>query len=455
MNATGQIAAGVTHGIAAPGRGLPLRRLVLGGSLLGWLVMLVMVATVLLSNARVSIREETASTFALAKAAATLRLPTAFQREDLMAAATALAIDIRAQRHVTAEIRDAAGEPLDLPPRPVTRRPAPEWFAALLRPTALRDVMPITQYPNLIGVLEIRSEPGDEIAEIWHDLQILLPLLAVSALAALGVTMAISGLVLRRLEQLTATLDRMRAGDLDCRAHRTGLSELDALSEGVNALAAHLSHERAEIRRLQARMMTLAETERSRIASDLHDEIGPQLFALHAAVGQAQRQEAGEELDEALAAIGRHSAAIRKSVRSAIDDLRLSPAEGTSLADMAQELLIGFQDMAPEVVFRLDAPAGLPAPDAAGQIATYRFIRESVLNALRHSGASEIEVTLSRHETSLVARVRDNGRGPSGAARRGLGQTGMRDRAAALGALWLPPRRESARTITEFRIACP
>ncbi|MFD2843031.1 histidine kinase [Paracoccus cavernae] len=61
----------------------------------------------------------------------------------------------------------------------------------------------------------------------------------------------------------------------------------------MNALASHLDEGRAENRRLQERMMTLAETERARIASDLHDDMGPQLFALRAAVGQAQSVEKG------------------------------------------------------------------------------------------------------------------------------------------------------------------
>lgn len=449
MDTTGQIGAIVTADPARR-RGMALGMIALGGSALVWAAMFAITVTVVLWNARDSVRQETDSAFRMATATAMLRLPTSFGRQDMMVQAAMIAADIRSQRHVTAELRDAAGLPVALPEHPARAGHAPEWFANLLRPPPLSDLIPITQYPNVMGVLEIRAEPSDEIAEVWRDLRVLLPLLLITALLAIGVTMAVTGLVLRRLGLLGAALDQMRAGNLEQRAPLTGLSELNQLTEGVNALATHLAHERAENRRLQARMMTLAEAERARIASDLHDEIGPQLFALHAAVGQAARHDPDPELSETLAAISRHSDAIRKSARAAIDDLCLGPADGASLPEMIQELLIEFQDMAPDTVFALDSAHDLSDPDEAGQIALYRFVRESVLNALRHAAPSQVRVALIPGD-GLTARVTDDGSGPA-TGRRGLGQTGMRDRATALGAHWLPPERRDGLTVTEFRL---
>ncbi|SMO66350.1 LapD/MoxY N-terminal periplasmic domain-containing protein [Paracoccus laeviglucosivorans] len=451
MDATGQIGTMAKAQPVGRRRGMALSGIALGGSALVWIVMFAITVTVVIWNARDSVRQETESAFRLANAAATLRLPTSFGRKDMMAEAAMIAADIRSQRHVTAELRDVQGKPVPLPDLATPRDKVPDWFAALLRPEPQRDLIPVTHYPNVLGVLEIRTEPSDEIAEVWRDLRVLLPLLLVTALVAIGVTMAVTGLVLRRLGLLGAALDQMRAGNLEQRAPLTGLTELNDLTEGVNALAAHLAQERAENRRLQARMMTLAEAERARIASDLHDEIGPQLFALHAAVGQATRHKTDPELAETLGAISRHSDAIRKSARAAIDDLRLGPADGASLPEMLHELLIEFEDLAPNTAFRFAADDDLPDPDEAGQIAIYRFVRESVLNALRHAAPAQIGVEL-RAGSELVARVTDDGVGAAVSQRRGMGQTGMRDRAAALGATWLAPERRDERTVTEFRI---
>lgn len=455
MDATGQIGAIGGRRAAFGRRRLRLRSIALAGATLAWITMFAISVSVVIWHARDSVRNETESAFVLAKSVAIVRLPTSFGQRDMMLEAAAIANEIRAQRHVTAELRDAAGKPVALAPRAAPEHPAPAWFTEILRPAPTRDLFPIVQYPNVLGVLEISTAPEDEIAETWRDLRVLVPLLLGTAFVAIGVTLAVTGLVLRQLGQLNGALRRMRAGDLDRHAPATGLVELDALGEGINTLAAHLASERAENRRLQGRMMTLAEGERARIASDLHDEIGPQLFALQAAVGQASRAAPAPDLAEALGAVARHSEAIRKGVRGAIDDLRLSPAEGASLSDMIQELLIGFEEIAPDTAFTLKAGDPLPEPDEAGQIAVYRFVRESVLNALRHAGPDRIEVGLSATGADLLASVSDDGTGPAAPGRPGLGQAGMRDRAAALGASWSPPRRLEGRTITEFRIPCP
>lgn len=458
MDATVQIGADRLGAAVPQRRAMRLRVLALAGAALAWLATFAITLVVVLGNARDSVKDETDSAFRMASAVATMRLPTSFDRKDMMAEAARVAVDIRGQRHVTAELRDRSGRVVELPPASGPEHPAPGWLAALLRPEPRSDLIPITQYPNVLGVLTIRTQPADEIAEVWQDLRVLLPLLGTMALVGIGVTMAVTGLVLRRLGLLGAALERMRQGDLGSSAPRIGLAELDRLTEDVNALAAHLAHERAENRRLQGRMMTLAEAERARIASDLHDEIGPQLFALHAALGQAARHDPDPELAETLDAIDRHAAAIRKSARSAIDDLRLSPTEGASLAETLQELLLEFQDMAPETGFALRAAEDLPEPDEAGQIALYRFVRESVLNALRHAGPARVEVELQALDGALLARVRDDGAGPRPAGGRGssgLGQAGMRDRAAALGAHYLPPERRAGWTVTEFRMPHP
>ena len=87
----------------------------------------------------------------------------------------------------------------------------------------------------------------------------------------------------------------------------------------------------------------------------------------------------------------------------------------------------------------------------------FRFVRESVLNALRHAAPRRIEVALRAEAGWLVARVSDDGTGPGPIRKnaQGLGQTGMRDRAAALNGRYQPPRREAGRTVTEFRLPCP
>lgn len=462
MDASGHIAAPIA-GPAPQRRMVSLRLMAFCGALFGWLLVFVIVISVLVASTREAVREEARSALRLASAAATLRLPTAFERREMMAEATDMAASIDALRHVSAELRDASGRTIDLPAAALAAtdapRPVPGWFAALIGPEPERELIAVTQYPNVLGVLEITTDPRDEISEAWHDLRLILPLLAATALVSIGVTMAGTALLLHRLQGLGTALERMRAGELNRRAPPTRIAQLARLGDGVNALAAHLAHERAENRLLQARMVTLAEAERARIASDLHDGIGPRLFALQAAIGQAEHAAAGlpqPELTEALRAVARHAAAIRQGTRNAIDDLRPGWTEDAGLDETLQELLIEFAEMAPGTDIAL-TPGATDAPDPgeAGRIAVFRFIRESVLNALRHAAPGRISVSLAGDGGWLVARVTDDGNGPGSSPPRGLGQAGMGDRAMALNGRYLPPRREGDRTVTEFRLPCP
>lgn len=50
----------------------------------------------------------------------------------------------------------------------------------------------------MLGMLEIRTDPRDRIADAWRDLRLILPLLAATALVSVGVTMAVTSLVLAK-----------------------------------------------------------------------------------------------------------------------------------------------------------------------------------------------------------------------------------------------------------------
>jgi len=68
--------------------------------------------------------------------------------------------------------------------------------------------------------------------------------------------------------------------------------------------------------------------------------------------------------------------------------------------------------------------------DGDVQLVVYRIAQEALSNAARHSGASLVQVSLSRKGPSVELKVSDDGRGFSFAdAERGLGITGMRERA--------------------------
>jgi signal transduction histidine kinase len=89
----------------------------------------------------------------------------------------------------------------------------------------------------------------------------------------------------------------------------------------------------------------------------------------------------------------------------------------------------------PESEIRLTVHDGFPPefPDDA-DVELLRVLQEALVNARRHSAARRVEVTLSTERRRVRAEVADDGRGFDPASvREGLGISGMRERASALG----------------------
>lgn len=446
---------------AAPRRRLSLKLLTPLATALCGLALCALVASILLRNARTAVEEELHSAFETTRANVILRMPPPFSARDTLGDAILLAEEIDARRHVSAVVADPSGKILSRRAESGEGQEVPGWFLRLLTPQTEEDLFAVTHYPNVLGLLRLSSDPRDEIGEVWEDFRVVLPLLGSTALTLLILTSLFNMFVLSRLQTVVSAVDRMRGGDLKVRAPEGRLTELAALSEGVNALARHLEAEHAENARLQSRLLHLSEAERARIASDLHDEIGPQIFGLQAAARQAQAAlkaapEAPAALAEALEAIGRHASAVQKGARAAIEDLRPMAAGSASLAELIQEQIAEFMAAHPGLEIDLHADP-LAATDELREIAIYRFLRESLLNAVRHGGATRIRVELRalRDPPAILARVSDDGSGlKSEPPAPNLGHLGMRDRAQALGALWTPPRRVGSLTVTEMRTPC-
>ena len=443
-------------------RRIPIRLLVGLVSAVFGLLLCVAVATILIVNAREAVNQEIQSAYGIARASASMRLPQETRgTDDTMAIARQLADELDGLRHVAADITDPWGDPIYAPDHaePQDEDPPPAWFAALMRPEMSEDRLAITRYPNVLGFLHISTDPNDEIAEAWEDFRIVLPVLIGTALSLIALAVGLTVFVLRRLQLVQDAMAHIQAGDLTRRAPDSQFVELASLAEGVNELASHLQAQRAENDLLQARLINLSEAERAAIASDLHDEMGPLLFAVRAAVQQAEAaatQVTGPglaQLNEALDAIARHAAEVQRGTRDAINDLRPMLAGDASLSELLEELVASLSEIAPEGRITLSADKGV-STSHLGELSIYRFVRESVLNALRHGQADHIRVSLKllRGSGAIVTRVADNGIGPGLNASPSMGQIGIRDRARALGGTYLPPWRDEGWTLTELRM---
>jgi len=198
-----------------------------------------------------------------------------------------------------------------------------------------------------------------------------------------------------------------------------------------------LIRQQAELRELSARVLEAREEEKTRIARELHDELGQLLTALKMDLAWLRERlpnnellvkasEMGEMLDKTVSSTRRISADLRPLM---LDDLGLADAASWLVDDFARRSGIGCEiKMTGEERFA----------EIGGKLATavYRALQESLTNIARHSGAKHAWVALGVADGALHFEVEDDGRGiaPGDLGKaRSLGLKGMRERIAHFG----------------------
>jgi two-component system, NarL family, sensor histidine kinase DesK len=176
-----------------------------------------------------------------------------------------------------------------------------------------------------------------------------------------------------------------------------------------------LAAARAEVARLAA------ENERSRIARDLHDLLGHSLTTITVKAGLARRLAEHGEAERAFTEIGE----VEKLARSTLGDVRAAVSAHRDVT------LTGELATAREVLRAAGMIAELPPSVAETEPALAELfgwvVREAVTNAVRHSRANHVRITLGPR----FVEVFDDGRG--GALGAGNGLRGLRERLAAVG----------------------
>lgn len=204
--------------------------------------------------------------------------------------------------------------------------------------------------------------------------------------------------------------------------------------------AAQLEESREELRALSANLQQLGENEKSRIARELHDDLGQTLTALkmdvfsletELAARKAHDADIADRLKRMLGLIDRNIASLRRIAAHQrpvmLDDLGLHAAIDWLVDDFVQRygLDVTHTLNTGDIVFNTHAAT-----------AVFRIIEEALANVARHAHASRVELLLEAEERDCVLRVSDDGVGvrvlpaPNGKC---FGLIDVRERANALG----------------------
>ena len=310
----------------------------------------------------------------------------------------------------------------------------PEWFVKALSVPDLSQHIPVLVQGRRVGDLIFEPNLSAQIYEKWIGFLSLLGSLGGLALLASLLSFVTIGAALRPLRDLADGLALLRAGDFSKKVDCSGPPEIRESCLSVNELAVTLGRLSSENRSLLRRMVSIQDEERRDISRELHDELGPLLFAIRANVtamidgsgSGTNRPSMGEE--RVLQAVE----ALQITNRRILERLRPMLIEELGLDASIQKLLRDVHAQVPEMMVTFEIDPRIVTADSVVAQTVYRLLQESITNVLKHAGASKMSVKTEVTNEDIVVEVADNGATAPMEPKFGRGLTGMQERLRAL-----------------------
>ncbi len=208
------------------------------------------------------------------------------------------------------------------------------------------------------------------------------------------------------------------------------------VTERVQSDAA-IARSHADLRGLSRAANEALESERRRVARELHDELGQQLTAMKIDMTELEHALAIERpelqtrcvhlrglIDQTVASTRRIAADLRPLM---LDDLGLGAALEWLAQNTSQRTGIGVRLAIDEALTEV------PDPHAS---TIFRIVQESLTNVARHASASKVDIEVRSDNAHALVSVRDNGRGIAAGdqdKRGSFGLLGIKERARLLG----------------------
>jgi PAS domain S-box-containing protein len=198
-----------------------------------------------------------------------------------------------------------------------------------------------------------------------------------------------------------------------------------------------LERSERQLRALAARLDRSLEEERTRIAREIHDELGQHLTGLKLDLAWLARRASDPTQEERLGEMSKQLDTLSGVVRRLATELRPGVLDDLGLEDALdwQAREFGRRAGIEVRIEHLDGTLALGEPHAT---ALFRSFQEILTNVARHAGARTVTARVARVDGRVILEVADDGRGITDddiAKPTSLGLVGLRERAAILGGL--------------------
>ena len=312
---------------------------------------------------------------------------------------------------------------------------APSWFVKLVEPppTEIRHWLynPVKPPKGII----IRADPADEIDENWTGVRsILIFLLTFIILANILLYLAI-GKYLAPIDTILSGLSDIEKGNYQLELPRFRLPELDRISQQFNHMARVLLESKAKNQSLTQRSLEIQEEERRHLAQELHDELGQTIAAIKAVATAIMNDKNPDKdrINSSVKTIIEYSDHIYQVAKNMMHRLRPSVLDEFGLVKALQSMIDDWNSRQDDIFCHFSFSE---IPDDLTEllnISLFRIVQESLTNALKHSSASKILITMNKVVSSgseyINLNIQDDGVGLNeDELMMGLGLPGMKER---------------------------
>jgi two-component system sensor histidine kinase UhpB len=333
-------------------------------------------------------------------------------------------------RHVRATLLGMRDQLLATSTLLAPSNPGPAWFRRLIGGDLPAIRLAVPRAVDSGTVIVLRADPTNEVGEVWGEARDAISILAGFALLSAVLLFAAVGHALRPLESLAAAFENIGQGDYNGRVPEHGPPELAHLARGFNLMTRQLAAAAVQNHRLNERLLTLQAEERADLARDLHDEVGPLLFAVNvtaATIEHLASSDHAADIPPHVRSVNDAIARIQRHVRSILE--RLRPLRTMGLEAAIDRLVAFWRNCRPDLDF--DVTVAVEEDQVGDDLreTIYRVVQEGVSNAIRHGAPGRVEIAVvPGGNDDIRVEINDDGIGMSdgAATERGAAQFGRR-----------------------------
>jgi signal transduction histidine kinase len=192
------------------------------------------------------------------------------------------------------------------------------------------------------------------------------------------------------------------------------VSELRTSEAVLRENQATLQARNTQISDLFGRLVAAQETERTRIARDLHDDVSQRIAGLSIAISGLRRRLGGNpdhaDAVRALTSIQRDTVKLAEEIRHVSHDLHPSSLQHAGLVSASSAFCAQFEKQH-GISVTYSANGDIGPVDTETALCLYRIVQEVLRNVAKHAGADHVEVALVRTVDAIQLSIADDGKG--------------------------------------------